>query len=801
MWREGLKASHRYSKCAGVVGEVLKKYHPHGDMAVYDTLVRMAQPWNMRYLLVDGQGNFGSVDGDNAAAYRYTECKMTRVAEQLLTDIDKETVNFTPNFDGSTEEPEVLPAAFPNLLVNGAEGIAVGMATKIPPHNLKEVINGVLALIENPQLDIAGLLRHIPGPDFPTAGTIYGSSGIYDAYSTGRGKITVRGHVSFEESDGRDVIVVTELPFQTNKARFQEEIVELVKEKKLDGIHAIRDESAREGMRVVIELKRDAVPEVVVNNLYKYTQLQSTFGIILLAIVNQRPRVLDLKEVLQLYIGHRREITLRRCRFELRKALERAHLLEGLRIALDHIDRVIEIIRSSKTTDEARARLVQNFALSEIQAQAILDMRLQRLTGLERDKLEEEYKEVMARVEYLKGVLQSEAKLMEVITAELVAVRDLFGDDRRTRIVADQRNLTVHDLVAEEDQVLTLSHLNYIKRTSLTEYRMQKRGGMGKMGMAARDGDYIQDIFIANTHASLLCFTNQGRVYRLSVLDVPEANPSARGKPLINLIQLDTDEKIASVVPVRDLKGEGDLVFCTRKGMIKRTGLSAYANVRAGGLEACDILEGDELLKVCLAPRKAELILNTAQGRCVRFDGSKVRAVGRIARGVRGVNLKEGDEVVSLVVVPPEEEAFLLTATEAGYGKRTPLSEYPKKGRGTQGVIDIQTGERNGVVVGCEVVFEADQIMLITDTGRLIRTGVKNVPIVARRTKGVRLMRLEEKERIVGMTRLEAEEGEENEGLDESLDEGLDESLDESLDEGLDEGLDESLDESEGGEE
>ncbi|HND28464.1 MAG TPA: DNA gyrase subunit A [Myxococcota bacterium] len=759
MWREGLKASHRYSKCAGVVGEVLKKYHPHGDMAVYDALVRMAQPWNMRYMLVDGQGNFGSVDGDNAAAYRYTECRMTKLAEQLLTDIDKETVNFVPNFDGATEEPEVLPAAFPHLLVNGSEGIAVGMATKIPPHNLKEVINGVLALMENPDIELRELMQHIPGPDFPTAGSIRGREGIFEAYSTGRGKLSVRGQVEFEEVDGRDALVVTELPFQVNKAKFQEDIVDLVRDKKLEGIHAVRDESNRQGMRVVIELKRDAVPEVVQNNLFKHTALQITFGVILLAIVNQRPQVLTLKQVLEFYLSHRREITLRRTRYDLRKALERAHILEGLRIALDHIDAVIATIRSSRTTEEAKERLMAQFGLSSVQSQAILDMRLQRLTGLERAKLEEEYKEVMALIDWLRAILASEEKLKEVIRTELTAVRDSFQDERRTRIMDDGSTLTIHDLVAEEDQVVTLSHKGYIKRTSLTEYRMQRRGGAGKTGMSTRDEDYVQDIFIANTHSALICFTDRGRCYRVSVLEVPEASPTARGRPLVNMIQLGPDEKVASVVSIKDFQSDNDLIFCTRKGLIKRTDLAAYANVRAGGLEACDILEGDSLLSVQLAPRDVELMLTSREGQCVRFAGEQVRPMGRIARGVRGIDVGEGDEVVSLSVLPADGEGVLLTATSGGYGKRTPLSEYPVHNRGGKGVIDIQTDERNGGVVGCTVVKERDQVMLITDTGRLIRMGIGDIRMVSRNTKGVRLMRLEEGERVVGMTRLpEADE-------------------------------------------
>jgi DNA gyrase subunit A len=756
MLREGLLSNRRYSKCAGVVGEVLKKYHPHGDASVYDALVRMAQPWNMRYLLVDGQGNFGSVDGDNAAAYRYTECRMTKLAEELLADIDKETVNFGPNYDGSTEEPEVLPAAYPNLLVNGAEGIAVGMATKIPPHNLTEVINGLLALIDEPDISLDGLMKHIPAPDFPTAGTIYGRDGVREAYETGRGRIIVRGTVNFEEIEGREAIIITELPYQVNKARLQEDTAELVKEKKIEGIYAIRDESDRQGMRVVIELKRDANREVVLNHLYKQTQLQSTFGVILLAIVQQRPRVLTLKEMLQYYLGHRREVTLRRTRYELRKARERAHILEGLRIALDHIDAVIALIRASRTTDDARAGLMATFGLSEVQSQAILDMRLQRLVGLERDKIEEEYKELMGRIEWLLSVLGNESVLLGVIRTELIAVRDQYGDARRTQIVADSASLTLHDLIAEEDQVVTLSHRGYIKRTPMTEYRTQRRGGMGRTAMSTRDEDFVTSIFVANTHSYLLVFTQLGHMYWLRVYDVPEAGAAAKGKPLVNLISLDQGDRVANVVSVKDFDEAGvDLVFSSRRGLVKRTELRAYGNVRSAGLIACDVVEGDSLLSVTLARMEQDLLLTTRQGMSARFPGEQVRHLGRVSRGVRGIELEEGDELVDLSVLPAEPGHYFLTVTELGFGKRTPLEDYPcKKHRGGKGVIDIQTGERNGMVVGSVVVDDSDQVMLITNTGRVIRMAVAEVRLVGRNTKGVRLMRLEEGERIVSLARL-----------------------------------------------
>ncbi len=755
MEQNGLLHNRSFRKCANVVGEVLGKFHPHGDSAVYDALVRMAQPWNMRYLLVEGQGNFGSVDGDNAAAYRYTECRMTHLAEMLLADIEKETVDFVPTFDGRHEEPVVLPAAFPNLLVNGAEGIAVGMATKIPPHNLTEVINGVLAMIENPEISIRQLMDIIPAPDFPTAGTIYGREGVRDAYETGRGKIIIRGTTHFEEIEGREAIVITEIPYQVNKARLQEDLAELVKDKKIEGIHAIRDESDREGMRVVIELKRDAIRDVVLNHLYKQTPLQSTFGVILLAIVQQRPRLLNLKEMLQYYLGHRREVILRRTRYELRKARERAHILEGYRIALDHIDEVIRLIRASRTVDEARTGLVSNFGLSEIQAQAILDLRLQRLTGLERDKIEEEYKELLARIDWLLSVLGNESVLMGVIRDELVAVRDRFGDARRTRIVAASAELTLHDLIAEEDQVVTFSHLGYIKRTTMESYRTQKRGGTGRTAMATRDQDFVTDIFVANTHDLLLVFTSRGRLYRMPVHEVPEASPQAKGKPIVNLVNLDPGETIATIMSVRNFDGEDDLVFLSQRGFVKRTPLSAYSNVRAGGLNAVDIVEGDVLLTVERTPRGADLLLSTRAGRAARFAGSSVREMGRVARGVRGIKLRdERDGVVDLSILVGEDAACLVTVTANGYGKRTPLADYPRKGRGSMGVVDIAADERNGEVVGSLVAEADDQLLLVTDSGRVIRMRASDVRQVGRRTRGVRLMRLSDGERIVAVERI-----------------------------------------------
>ncbi len=765
MLREGLSSNRRYSKCAGVVGEVLKKYHPHGDASVYDALVRMAQPWNMRYLLVDGQGNFGSVDGDNAAAYRYTECRMTKAAEELLGtgDIDEETVNFQPNFDGQTEEPEVLPAAYPNLLVNGAEGIAVGMATKIPPHNLTEVVNAVLALIDNRAITLAELMQYIPGPDFPTGGIIQGREGIVEAYSTGRGRIITRAKVEFEEVHGREAIIVVELPYQVNKARLQEDIAALVRDKRIDGIHTLRDESDRRGMRLVVELKHDAVREVVLNHLWKHTQLQNTFGVILLAIVQQRPRVLTLKEMIELYLAHRREVTLRRTRYRLRKARDRAHILEGFRLALDHIDEVIRLIRASPTVDSARESLIARFGFSAIQAQAILDMRLQRLTGMERDKIDAEWNEVQRDIEWLNSILQSESVLMGVIRDELVAVRDRLGDVRRTVIAERAGDVSLLDLVAEEDQAVTLSNSNYIKRTSMTEYRMQRRGGTGKRGMATRDEDFVRDLFIANTHGKLLIFTNLGRLYQLGVVEVPEGTATGKGRNLANLVSMPEGEKPARVVPIQGFDDGGDLLFVSKKGMVKRTELVDYANVRASGINAVDIRDEDELLTVTRTDRTHDILLLTRNGRAARFPADEVRPMGRGARGVRGMNFNHpkmvGDHVVDVVVV--DAQPHLLTVTEAGYGKRTELGEYATKGRGGLGVRDIPTAGRNGPVVGAVAVEDVDQLLLITDTGRLIRINVAEVRICGRSSKGVRLMRLEDGERVVAITRADAEEGEE----------------------------------------
>jgi DNA gyrase subunit A len=811
MHRMGLAANKKYVKCAGVVGEVLKLYHPHGDSAVYDALVRMAQPWNLRYMLVDGQGNFGSVDGDPAAAYRYTECRLTKLAEEMLVDIDKETVDYGPNFDGSTEEPLVLPSRLPNLLINGADGIAVGMATKIPPHNLGEIVDACVALIDNPDLDLLDLMSIVPGPDFPTAGAIHGRKGIRDAYETGRGRIIVRGNAAFEDlPSGRRAITIDELPYQVNKARLIEQIAGLVRDKRIEGISGLRDESDRTGMRIVIELKRDAFEEVVLNHLFKHTPLQSTFGVIMLAIVNNRPRVLSLKEMLAHYIAHRREVILRRTRYELRRARERAHILEGYLIGLDHIDRVIEIIRASPTGEVARAGLMEEFGLSEIQAQAILDMRLQRLTGLERQKIQDEYEALLERIGYLEGLLASEYKLMGVVKDELLEIRESYADVRRTRIEDARHELTMHDLVAEEDQVVTLSHLGYIKRCRPDEWRTQKRGGMGKRGMTTREADFVTSLFIANTHDILLVFTTAGRVFPLHVYEVPEAGRAAKGKAIVNLVPIRDDEKLAALVPIRTLKREKDdgeegtedseeveedvveeeepaLLFISRKGLIKQTSLHAYRNLRQGGMIAAGVAEGDALVVVRIIDAfDQHVMLFTRGGQCIRFAIDQVPEFGRTARGNRGVALVGDDEVVDALLVPslpvpaagdeedeavaaPEDDApvptgdeveeesgdsMLLTATELGYGKRTGLVEYRPQNRNGKGIISIQTPETSGQVVGSLWVTPDDTVMLVTDTGRVIRFVASDVRTVGRNTRGVRLMRLDDGERIVDLAKL-----------------------------------------------
>jgi DNA gyrase subunit A len=755
MLREGNLSNRRYSKCAGVVGEVLKKYHPHGDSAVYDSLVRMAQPWNMRVPLVDGQGNFGSVDGDPAAAYRYTESRMKKAAEALLADIDKDTVDFGPNFDGSTEEPLVLPASFPNLLVNGSDGIAVGMATKIPPHNLGEVIDACIATIDNPDIETESLMEIVPGPDFPTSGHIYGTQGIRDAYSTGRGKVIMRGNVVFEDmNSGRIAIIIDQLPFQVNKARLIENIATLVKNKKIDGITALRDESDRRGMRIVIELRRDAVKEVVLNHLYKKTSLQSTFGINMLAIVNNRPMVLPLKSMLEKYISHRRDVIMRRTQYALRKALARLHLLEGYIIALDNIDEIIALIRSCKDAAEARPKLMSSFALSEIQAQAILDMRLQRLTGLERAKIIEEQTQLLAEVKYLREILDSDERLKEVIKEELLVVKNKFADPRRTQIMEASSNISILDLIPEEDQVLTLSIRGYIKRIPADQFQEQRRGGVGRRGMKSRSKDAAKEIFYANTLTDLLVFTKKGLLFTLPVYTIPETRRDLSGTPIVNLINIEKDDDIASVLSITSFDEDIDLLFCSRKGQVKRTELSLYRNVNKRGIRAYGCATGDELLKVIFARDTQDILINTERGKSIRFPCSSIRQSGRTAQGVKGINLASEDAITGITMVEANEELRLLTITERGYGKRSPLKEYRIQSRNGKGIIDIKASNRNGIVVGALLVDENDRVMLITERGTVIKISVKNIRDQSRNTLGVRLMRVPDDDRIVSIAKV-----------------------------------------------
>ncbi|HVO17917.1 MAG TPA: DNA gyrase subunit A [Anaeromyxobacter sp.] len=781
MLTEGLLYNRKHSKCAGVVGEVLKKYHPHGDAAVYDALVRLAQDWNLRYPLIDGQGNFGSIDGDPPAAYRYTEARLARLSDFLLADIDKDTVDWGPNFDDSTLEPKVLPTRFPNLLVNGSAGIAVGMATNIPPHNMGEVIDAVIHLIANPRATLADLCQHIPGPDFPTRGIILGRDGIRAAYETGRGNIQLRARATVEvhPRTERESIVVTEIPYQVNKAKLVEHVAELVRDKKIEGISDLRDESSREGMRIVIELKRDAVAQVVLNNLYAHTQLQTGFGVILLAIDGGQPRILTLKEMLERFIAHRRDVVTRRTRHDLRKAREREHILLGYQIALDHIDEIIELIKKAPDRDAARDQMMERFALSEVQAKAILEMQLQRLTGLERQKILEELAEVQKEITRLKEILASEKVLLEVIVAELKEVRELFADERRTEIQGEVDALSTEDLIAEEEMVVTISHAGYVKRNPVAQHRAQKRGGRGKTGAGTRDEDFLESLFVASTHSYLLVFTNRGKVYWLKVHEIPQASRAARGKPIVNLVQLSQGEKVAAILPVRRLPdlpeagedgaeveaaegapaagGEGEqyVFMATRNGIIKKTRLDQYARPRPAGIIALGIEEGDELIAARLTDGRSHLLLSTARGMAIRFEESDVRAMGRGAYGVKGITLEEGDAVVSAETLPaaPAEGGgpgpTVLTVTANGYGKRTELSEYRIQSRGGKGIITIKTTERNGPVVSATLVTDAEEVMLITNKGMLIRMPAEGISVIGRNTQGVRLITVESREEEV----------------------------------------------------
>lgn len=752
MFREGLLPGKKYSKCAGVVGEVLKKYHPHGDTAVYDALVRLAQDFNMRYPLVDGQGNFGSIDGDPPAAYRYTEARLAKIAEELLADIDKETVDFVPNFDETTEEPSVLPTRIPNLLINGSSGIAVGMATNIPPHNLSEVVDGLIMLLENPDITIQELMTAIKGPDFPTGATIYGRNGIIDAYTHGRGLIKVRAKALIErEPKGGDSIIITELPYQVNKARLIEKIAELIREKRIEGVSDLRDESDRDGIRIVLELKRGEVPQVILNNLYKHTAMESTFGVIMLALVNGQPHILNLKRMLRLFLQHRRDVVIRRTKFELRKAEEKAHILEGLKIALDHLDEIIALIRASKTPEQAKIGLMTGYPLTDTQAQAILDMKLQRLTGLERDKIVKDYEETIVQIKRLKDILGSDVLLSKIIKEELLEIKNKYKDERRTDIVEETAELTKEDLITEEDMVITLSHNGYIKRNPLSIYRSQKRGGKGLTGMETREEDYVEQLFIGSTHDYMLFFSNHGRLYWLKVYQIPEAGRATKGKALVNLLPLSEGERITTAINVRDFK-EGFLVMFTKKGIVKKTPLEEYSNPRHKGIIAINLDEGDELISVKKTGGKNDIIIGTKSGLAARFNEEDVRPVGRTARGVIGIRLSEGDEVVSAEIV--EDNTTLLTVTEKALGKRTKIEEYPVHKRGCKGVISIRLTEKGGNAVGLLQVKDEDEIVLITSSGKLIRTRANSISIQGRNTQGVKLMDLDPDDRIVSFGRV-----------------------------------------------
>ncbi len=777
--RDGLKPVHRrvlyamhelgndynkpYKKSARVVGDVIGKYHPHGDSAVYDTIVRLAQDFSMRYPLIDGQGNFGSIDGDSAAAMRYTEVRMNRLAHELLADIDKETVDFGPNYDDSLQEPLVLPCKFPNLLVNGSEGIAVGMATKIPPHNLGEVIDGLIAVIDDPKIEFDQLLEKIPGPDFPTGGFILGREGIREAYRTGRGIVQMRARALVEKDrrTGRESIVITEIPFQVNKAKLIEKIADLVKEKKIEGINDLRDESDRDGMRIVVELKKDSIPQVILNQLYKMTPMQSSFGIIMLAIVNGQPRVLTLREVLDKFIEHRKEIVTRRCIFELKKAEARAHILEGLKIALENLDEVIAIIKGSANPAEAKESLMARFAFSDKQAQAILDMRLHRLTGLERDKIIAEYEEILALIRRLKEILASEVEILKIIKEELQEVRDRFGDDRRTEIIEARGELSLEDLIVEEDMVVTVSHGGYIKRNAVSLYRAQRRGGKGKTGMRPKDEDFVENIFIASTHSYILVFTDRGKVHWLKVHEIPQGGRASRGKAIVNLIHVEPGEKVMTILPVKEFVSGRYIVTATANGIIKKTDLMAYSHPRAGGIIALTIDEGDSLIAARLTDGNADIILASRQGKSIRFPETDVRPMGRVARGVRGMNLEKGDQVIGMETVTDATSSDLVTITRNGYGKRTPLSEYRVQSRGGKGIITIKTSERNGEVIDIKLVDDESDLMLITDRGKLLRTRVRDFRQIGRNTQGVRVMVLEEGERIVAVAKLAEKEEDE----------------------------------------
>jgi len=810
--RDGLKPVHRrvlyamselgndfnkpYKKSARVVGDVIGKYHPHGDTAVYDTMVRMAQPFSMRYMLIDGQGNFGSVDGDSPAAMRYTEVRMAKIAHELLADLDKETVDFIPNYDESESEPSVLPTRIPTLLINGSSGIAVGMATNIPPHNLSEVVSACLAMIDQPDISVPELMQHIPGPDFPTAGFINGAAGIYNAYTTGRGKIYLRARCHFEEfgEQGRQAIITTELPYQVNKARLLEKIAELVKEGKLEGISGLRDESDKDGMRMVIELKRGETPEVVLNNLYKQTQFQTVFGLNMVAILDGRPHCMNLTEILSSFINHRREIVTRRTVYLLRKARERAHILEGLAVALANINAMIDLIKTSGNPAEAKAALLAQtwaaglvaelleradsarsrpddlslefgivdgaYRLTETQAQAILDLRLHRLTGLEQDKIISEYQQLLEQIDFYLAILGNDVRLMEVIREELVAIKDQYSDGRRTEIIQDHSDLSLEDLITEEDRIVTLSHEGYVKSQPLDDYKAQRRGGRGKSATATKELDYVNKLIVASTHDTILCFSSKGKVYWLKVYQLPVASRASRGKPFVNLLPLEDGEKINAMLTVREYTDDKFIFMATSAGTVKKTPLKEFENQRSGGKIAVDLREGDKLVGVAITDGQQNIMLFSSDGKAIRFSEADVRSMGRTATGVRGINLNDGQEVISLIVA---SEGAVLNITENGFGKRTEVDKFRLQSRGGQGVIAIQTSERNGVVVGAVLVNDNDEIMIITDGGTLVRTRVNAISVVGRNAQGVTIIRPDKNEKVIGVDRIEGLVGEEEE--------------------------------------
>ena len=778
--KDGLKPVHRrilfamhelsldhskpYKKSARIVGEVLGKYHPHGDVAVYDTLVRMVQDFSLRYPLVDGQGNFGSVDGDAPAAMRYTEARLAAISDEMLADIEKDTVDYAPNFDASLQEPVLLPSILPNLLVNGSSGIAVGMATNIPPHNLTEVVDGISFLIDNPDAEIKDLMRYVKGPDFPTGGIICGRAGIKEAYQTGKGKLTLRAKVSIErQKSGKDNILVTEIPYQDNKSALIEAIANLVQEKKIEGIGDIRDESDKDGMRIVVELKRDAEPQIILNQLYKHTQLETTFGIIALALVDGRPRVLNLKQIMRCYIDHREDIIRRRTQFELDRALKRAHILEGLKIALKHLDRIIKTIRESKNTPEAKKALMKNFELSDVQAQAILEMQLQRLTALEREKIENEYLELLKQIERFRAILASQKLVENLIKEELAALKKKYGDERRTELLGEVEDIEIEDLIAEEDMVITVSHAGYIKRLAISSYRKQKRGGKGVTAMETREEDFVEHLFIASTKDYLLVFTDQGRLYWIKVYEIPQATRQSKGKAIINLLQLGAKDKVAAVLPVKEFSDKQFIVLCSKAGVIKKTVLSAFANPRKGGIVAMGLEKGDTVMNAKLTDNQQDVLLATHLGKAIRFKDKQIREMGRQAKGVRGISLAKKDEVVGMEIISSElakTGATILTVTSGGFAKRTGLDEYRVQSRGGKGIINVKVTQKNGEAVALNCVVPDDELMTITQKGMMVRCSVKDIRETGRNAQGVRLISLEKGDIVTSVAKILAKDEE-----------------------------------------